>query len=94
MTASQLLYPALAFVLVLLVGVVLMLACRGADIARAIQANRYAKLERQSEERALCIRTDRHLWEARLAQAEREQMERSRQKRQALNAWQREYSGY
>lgn len=86
------LYPTLYFLLVALVGVVLILACRGADIARARQQRRYDRLEHRSDQRALCIRTDLRLWEAAHAQAFREQQKRHRGKLMALYRWDREFS--
>ena len=91
MTASILLYPALAFVLVVLVGVVVAMAIRGADIARAIQNRRYAVLELQSDVRSKEIYMERRRWEVAQAEAEREQRIRHDNKRRALHRWHQEY---
>lgn len=90
MAPSLLLFPVLVFVL-LVIGVVVTLAVRGADIAQARLNQRYARLELRSQERAKHIRVDRHLWETAQAQAEREQQQRHNQRRQALNAWHWEF---
>lgn len=90
-----LLYSAGAAVVVVLLGVLLYLMFNGAKVAQARQARRYRVLGLKSEERAIHIRTDRHLWQAQLREARQEQTVRHTARRQELNAWQREYySGY
>lgn len=89
MNPALLLFP--AAVLVLVVGLVLFAAVRGADIARALQDRRYARRDRAIARRAQEVATVVNLRAAELQQAQKDHAERSGFKRRQFHDWQREF---